>query len=544
VERRTVLARSALILLFVLLAVVGSSLTYSSGGNAEAQSGEKTYLVVYKNAKLPRNYKSKIESAGGTVAIAYREIGVATAHSSNDSFEATIEADRKVLGVTWSPTPIDAHGQAALEADPDDDSAENDSPNVPVSDADPLSGLQWDMRQIDVPDAHAITGGNPEVLVGDIDTGIDHTHPDLAPNVDFENSVSCIGGVPDQDPDAWFDRGGHGTHTAGTIAAAANGIGIVGVAPNVKIAAIKAGNDEGFFFPADVVCAFMWAGSHDVNVTNNSYFADPWLFNCPSHPEQRIILEAESRAVEWAQEEGVLVVASAGNENIDLPHKTVDTISPDWPPGSEVTRPVDSSCLDVPAELPGVVTVSANGNLMQKSYFSSYGLGVVELAAPGGDRRFQLTLDAPNGRVLSSWPSALFDPANPLMVQDCSVSPCATCAYAQGTSMAAPHVTGVAALVFSQNEDIDPEEVTEILTGTADEVPCPPNPFNPGPPFDFLANCEGTAENNSFFGHGQVNAVAAIFGADDDSDDEDGGDEDDRGGGARDGDRRGGRRDD
>ncbi|MGH8245780.1 MAG: S8 family serine peptidase, partial [Gammaproteobacteria bacterium] len=452
---------------------------------------------------MPGNFESRIEDAGGSVAIAYPEIGVVTVHSSSDAFEATMEADRKVLGVTFSPTPLDSHGNpAGLEADPGDDPSENGSPNVSVSDSDPLSGLQWDMRQIHAPEAHAITGGSPEVLVGDIDTGLDYTHPDLAANVDFENSVSCVGGVPDQDPAAWADRFGHGTHTAGTIAAAANGIGIVGIAPNVKIAAIKAGNDEGYFFPADVVCAFMWAGSHDVNVTNNSYFADPWLFNCRSDPEQAIILEAEERAIDWAQDEGVLVVASAGNENIDLAHPTVDTISPDWPPGSETTRPVDNDCFVVPAEVEDVVTVTANGNLMQKAYYSTYGLGVVELTAPGGDRRFQVMPDAANGRVLSTWPSALFDPASPLMLQDCSVSPCATYAYAQGTSMAGPHVAGVAALVFSQHEDADPEDVADILQGTADEVPCPPNPFNPGPPFAFEAHCEGEPDNNGFFGHG------------------------------------------
>ena len=94
------------------------------------------------------------------------------------------------------------------------------------------------------------------------------------------------------------DDNGHGTHTAGTIAAAANGTGIVGVAPNVKIAAIKAGNDDGYFFPEAVICAFMWAGTHHVDVTNNSYFADPWLFNCRNDPEQRAIFEAEPRAIE------------------------------------------------------------------------------------------------------------------------------------------------------------------------------------------------------------------------------------------------------
>jgi subtilisin family serine protease len=127
------------------------------------------------------------------------------------------------------------------------------------------------MVQIHVPEAYAVNPGNSSVLVGDIDTGLDHTHPDLAANVDFVNRVSCVGGVPDQDPTAWNDDNGHGTHTAGTIAAAAIGIGIVGVAPNVKIAGIKAGNSDGYFFQEAVICAFVWAGDHHIDVTNNSY---------------------------------------------------------------------------------------------------------------------------------------------------------------------------------------------------------------------------------------------------------------------------------
>ena len=102
--------------------------------------------------------------------------------------------------------------------------------------------------------AHTITG-DPSVVVGDIDTGLDFTHPDLAPNYD-----AATGQLRDWSTDALLagnDVNGHGTHTAGTIAAASNGTGIVGVAPNVRIAGIKAGNDAGFFFPEAVVCAFM-----------------------------------------------------------------------------------------------------------------------------------------------------------------------------------------------------------------------------------------------------------------------------------------------
>jgi subtilisin family serine protease len=138
------------------------------------------------------------------------------------------------------------------------------------------------MRQIKAPQAHAVTGGSPAVLVGDLDTGVDFRHPDLVPNLDFMNSVSCEGGVPNQAPAAWDDDNGHGTHTAGIIAADDNGFGIVGVAPNVRLAAVDTADAEGFFFPEAVVCAFMWA--HRFDVANNSWFADPFQFNCHNDP--------------------------------------------------------------------------------------------------------------------------------------------------------------------------------------------------------------------------------------------------------------------
>src|SRR5437868_3505673 len=177
-------------------------------------------------------------------------------------------------------------------------------PNAPASDSDTLSPLQWDMRQIHTPEAHQITGGSPSVLVGDIDTGLDYKHPNLKRNIDFANSASCIGGWPDTSPLAWNDDFGHGTHTAGTIAAASNGLGIVGVAPNVRLAVIKAGDVHGSFFPEAVVCAFVWAGTHHISVTNNSYFADPFYFNCPRDPTQAAILTAETRAIQFAQRHG------------------------------------------------------------------------------------------------------------------------------------------------------------------------------------------------------------------------------------------------
>jgi subtilisin family serine protease len=394
----------------------------------------------------------------------------------------------------------------AVETDKDTADQTAIVPGTPAPGDDALGGLQWDMNQIQAPAARAINGGSSSVVVGDIDTGLDYTHPDLAPNVDFGKSVSCVGGVPDQTPSAWMDKNGHGTHTAGTIAAAKNGIGMVGVAPNVKIAGIKAGNDDGLFYPEAVVCAFMWAGSNGIQVTNNSYFADPWLFNCKNDPVQRVIWEAERRAIKFAQQSGTTIVASAGIQSDDLAHPTRDVTSPD--DTTPVARDITNACAVIPVEVPGVIGVSANGNKLFKSFYSSYGSGAVSVVAPGGDSLLQQTAAAPNGRVLSAWPAAA--PCSRLVV-DGGARYC----YLQGTSMAGPHVAGVAALVVSAGVS-SPGAVASRITNTADNLACPADMsvYAPFPAVDNGAAqvCQGGTGYNSFNGHGQVNALRAIGG--------------------------------
>src|SRR3954454_24028498 len=287
---------------------------------------------------------------------------------------------------------------------------------------DPLGACQWDMRAIGATSAgsYAVNRGHG-VRVGDIDTGIDLTHGDIMPNVDV--AASCVflySNTPTSLPAEQVTRGdcsnkaalqdyaGHGTHTAGTIAAPINGIGTAGVAPEATVVVLKAGTAEGYFFTQSVVDALMYAGDQRLDVVNMSFFADPWLFNCRNDKEQKAIIQSISAAAKYAQQRGVVLVAAAGNEGIDLNHPVTDEISPDFPPGAAVTRPVKNNCVVLPTELPGVVVVSSTGAANLLAWYSSYG-NLADVAAPGGSRFQTPTLDPTRGRVLSTYSSTAGD---------------------------------------------------------------------------------------------------------------------------------------
>jgi lantibiotic leader peptide-processing serine protease len=533
---RTLIRRAAV--LCGLLAIVGAQLVAAP---AAVAGGTETYVVLYKQNATPADARTTVERAGGSLVAAYSQIGVLIARSSSATFRSSLLRDSRIEGAAATTR----FGSLVAPLQATDAASPGDLPNTPATDADTFSGLQWDMRQIHTPEAHLITGGSPAVVVGDIDTGLDKDHPDLIQNIDFSRSVSCESGAPNQSPTAWDDHNGHGTHTAGTIAAAANGFGVVGVAPNVKVAGIKSSNDDGYFFPEMVVCAFMWAGTHQIDVTNNSYFADPWLYNCRNDPEQRAIWKAEKRAIDFAQKQGVTVVAALGNDADDRAHPQIDITSPDFPPFSEQERAVTNACVVVPVEVDGVIGVSAVGNTKQvdgdddpndylKSYYSAYGVGVTEVTAPGGDFYYGRGTDgAPFGLVLSTWPAEIAcgrgrqeDPGAP-------AGGGSTYCYLQGTSMASPHAAGVAALIISrfgslsnaQNGKMSPGAVAARLQRTADPQPCPtalPLQGAPGTsrantpyantrrPSGDLQECQGGVSYNSWYGKGQVNALSAV----------------------------------
>ena len=300
----------------------------------------------------------------------------------------------------------------------------------------------------------------------------------------------------------------------------------------MKVAGIKAGNAAGFFFPEAVVCSFMWAGDRHLDVTNNSYFADPWEYNCRNDAEQRAIWKAEQRAIRYAMQQGVTVVASAGNDSDDVSHPTTDVTSPDSPPGSEQERAITNACVVVPLEVSGVVGVSATGSTQQdtsagnypdnlKSFYSSYGVSAVDVTAPGGDSVF-FTPESVNGRVLSTWPAQIPCTRSRQEPGDATYPTVVYC-YLQGTSMAGPHAAGVAALIVSrygdarspQNGKLRPGQVAALLSQTADPQACPttlPNPYLTftGTNSGAVQECQGGPGHNSWYGTGQVDALNAV----------------------------------
>ncbi|MFJ5274125.1 S8 family serine peptidase [Streptomyces sp. NPDC088358] len=442
--------------------------------------------------------KEAIAAAGGSVVIAYEQIGVIVVHSADPDFGPRIRAVRGVQSAGATRTaPLAAAGTTDEGAAQVLSAAE--AAKVSRSAAagqEPLEADQWDLRAIGADKAAKTDPGSRKVTVAVIDVGVDDTHPDIAPNFSASQSANCVGGKPDTTYGAWRPVDAdhyHGTHVAGEIAAARNGVGVAGVAPGVKVSGITVAEPDStqLFYPESVVCAFVFAADHGVEITNNSYYVDPWLYNCLDDPDQRAIVDAVNRAQLYAQRKGTLNVAAAGNSNDDLDADALaDASSPD--DSTPVPRTVDPhTCFDVPTQLPGVVTVSSTGVTGAKSYFSSYGKGVIDVAAPGGDR-FQIP-DTPSkdGRILSTLPNNQYG-------------------FLQGTSMATPHVAGVAALLKSKYPWAGPATLQRLLKAEADNPGCPTGPYDGNGDGVVDATCVGNKHLNGFYGAGIVNALRAV----------------------------------
>ncbi|MFC9630352.1 S8 family serine peptidase [Streptomyces mirabilis] len=476
-----------------------SAAPLTASATTSADGPNLAYVVNTRtDHRTIESVEKAISAAGGTVVIAYEKIGVIVVHSANPDFGKQIRAVRGVQSAGATRTaPLTAAGTTDEGAAQMLSAAEAAKVSrTAAAGEEPLEADQWDLRAIGADKAAKTNPGSKNVTVAVIDVGVDDTHPDIAPNFSPSQSANCVGGKPDTTYGAWRPVDAdhyHGTHVAGEIAAARNGIGVAGVAPGVKVSGITVAEPDAsqLFYPESVVCAFVFAADHGVEITNNSYYVDPWLYNCLDDPDQRAIVDAVNRAQLYAQKKGTLNVAAAGNSNDDLDSNAlVDASSPD--DSTAVTRTVDPhKCFDVPTQLPGVVTVASTGVTGAKSYFSSYGKGVIDVAAPGGDKYQIPDTPSKNGRILSTMPNNQYG-------------------FLQGTSMATPHVAGVAALLKSKYPWASPAQLQALLKAEADNPGCPTAPYDGNGDGVVDATCVGGKHVNGFYGAGIVNALRAV----------------------------------
>lgn len=475
-HRRVPRLRSAI----AALALASALVAVPAAGGDDTGTEATRYTVVLAGEQTGDGFVSDvdtddvvalIETLGGTItADLTDQIGVLIVESTEDAFADTLRDSGLVEEVgedfVWEAFPnyaeqVESGGLDLLSSS--DEGAEETE--------DPLEPLQWGMQMIRTPEAHGTQAGWGAVDVGILDTGVDATHLDFAldgggTNVDCERGrdfVVLVGpGVGSPAP--CTDNNFHGTHVAGIVAAQANGYGVVGVAPNVMLVPVKVCDSTGFCYSSSTVAGITYAGDAKLDVINMSFFVDDddllesTEFKCNDDEQQRAFRKANERAIKYARGQGVTPVAALGNSDADLAH-----------PES------GNNCEVVPAETTGVIGVAALGPESEKAFYSNYGSGAVDVAAPGGSG----TTGDCEETILSTFPANTF-------------------ACIQGTSMASPHAAGVAALIVSQLGELDddgdvamePSKVQSQLQATAIDI--------------------GEKGYDECFGNGRIDALRAV----------------------------------
>lgn len=434
-----------------------------AAGGAHAE----TFVVQARSLAFDAALVQQVEVQGGQVVARYPQIGVAIVES-DAGFPQRARRLRGLESVTADrvlefglPETVPALDFAEAAANPPDS-----------GDDDFFFDMQWGHDAVDAPEAWERTGERGAgVRVAILDSGIDCDHPDLQPNLNAGLSTSFVAGETVCEMPGGFN---HGSHVAGTVAAADNAFGAIGIAPEAEIVAVKvlsAYTGSGSF--ASIIGGIVYAADADADLVNMSLGVRGGL---PVTPETHSLAGAVQRALTYARQQGTTVIASAGNDGIDF-----DT----------ATDPYGNRPIAFPGGLHGVIGVSATAPagwglspMTDKdllAHYSSHGKVVVNFAAPGGD------WDYPGNENCT-----IAGITRPCFVFDYVFSTTnGGWAWAAGTSMAAPHVTGVAALIIGANGgDMDPSEVLSALTHGADDI--------------------GDQGIDAFYGRGRVNADRSL----------------------------------
>lgn len=447
------------------------SITDDQGNLALKSAKTANFMVIFTSETLPAGFEKQL-SPYGQVIKSMPEIGMVVMKPSTSSFELNVS---KLAGVTAVVPDITVKWIEPAKYVTVSRRFSKTANPPSIGSNEPYFFYEWGMDAIDAPEAWnaGYKGKNARVFV--LDSGIDAEHPDLAPNLNTNLSTSFVPGESyNIAPGSYFN---HGTHVAGTIAAADNDYGVIGVAPEAEIVAVKVlseVNGSGDF--SWVNEAIVYAANNGADVINmslgatfarNGFYLDEnnVLQKIPAVYLQSLIL-AQQRAVNYAYKKGALIVVSAGNES----HNSDG----------------DAYIYKLPAELQNVIAVSAtapdywymdlvngvtNPMLDLPASYTNFGKSLVAIGAPGGDFDFFDQLNWHWDMVLSTSSEGF--------------------SWAAGTSMAAPHVAGVAALIIAKNGgSMAPHEVTGQLLKTADKI-------------------DGNGVS-AFYGKGRANAYRAV----------------------------------
>lgn len=410
-----------------------------------------TYLVRFVGSGIPAEFGSTVTALGGEVLFAHAGAGVAAVAGLDDA-----GADR--LAAIGGVAAVDADAYTEIDAVTDFVPSAMDAPESPMNPAGAyFFARQWNMRAISAPAAWAAGHlGKAATRVGILDTGIDYLSPDLAGRVDLALSRSFLSSAENARVQAAFpgahpvaDLNYHGTHVASTVAS--NGLVAAGVTSGVTLVGLKvcapgsaANGWRGSCPTSGTLSAILYAADNGLDVINMSLggtfsrrAASARGGNGPS------FLATINQVMNYAARNGTTIVVSAGNAALDIDHD-----------GNGYKSYCSASAVICVSATGPTWAQSVNGpwtNVDALAYYSNYGRSGIDVAAPGGNYS---SVAATCSR---------FSLAIPV---------CQTGNYVigiSGTSMAAPHVSGVAALVAGQ-VGRSPAQIQARLQQSADDL--------------------------------------------------------------------------